>query len=275
MSESTPEGRIRALIVDDEAHARRTLRGVLEADPDIEIVGECWGADTPAGILATDPDLVLLDIEMPRMNGFDVLAALPPDRVPLVVFVTAYDEHAARAFEVRAIDYVLKPFTDARLAEAVTRAKRALRTDDLERFRTEIRRLLKARNTGLGGSEPRAAPSGPGERGEERLVFQDGSRTYLLDRHRIDWIEAVGSYVRVHAGDVSRLVRGTLGALEEELRDAGFFRIHRSALVNLGKVSELRHHSHGDYLVVLDDGTRLKLSRTRREEFEERTGLSL
>lgn len=271
MSESIADGGIRTLIVDDEAHARRTLRGVLEADLEFEIVGECWGADTPERILATDPDLVLLDIEMPRMDGFDVLASLPPDRVPLVVFVTAYDEHAARAFEVRAIDYVLKPFTDGRLTEALRRAKRALRTDELERFRTQIQGLLRARDAGSGSRGTSDQDAGV----EGRLVFQDGSRTYLLDRDRIDWIEAVGSYVRIHAGEVSRLVRGSLRELEDTLRDHGFFRIHRSAIVNLARVSQLRHHSHGDYLVELDDGTRLKLSRTRREAFETRTGLKL
>lgn len=271
MSESLAEGGIRTLIVDDEAHARRTLRGVLEADPEIEIVGECWGADTPGEILTTAPDLVLLDIQMPRMDGFEVLASLPSDRVPLVVFVTAYDQHAARAFEVRALDYVLKPFTDARLTEALSRAKRALRTDELERFRTQIQGLLRAREAspGLrGASDPDGVVEG-------RLVFQDGSRTYLLERDRIDWIEAVGSYVRIHAGEVSRLVRASLRELEETLQDHGFFRIHRSAIVNLARVSQLRHHSHGDYLVELDDGTRLNLSRTRRADFEERTGLTL
>jgi len=263
---------IRTLIVDDERQARRILRGLLEADPDIEVVGEAWGADTPGVILETAPDLVLLDVHMPRLDGFDVLAALPPDRVPLVVFVTAYDEHAVRAFEVRAIDYVLKPFTDARLAEALTRAKQALRADDLVRFRAEVQRLLRARAGDEGGANERRPGAGDDD---DRLVFQDGSRTYFLDRDEVDWIEAVGSYVRVHAGDVSRLVRGTLAALEDELGEAGFFRIHRSALVNLRKVSELRHHSHGDYLVVLVDGTRLKLSRTRRAAFEASAGLTL
>lgn len=297
MTETTRRARV--LIVDDERESRRTLRRLLASDESLEVVGETWGSRTPASIAETRPDIVFLDIEMPRMNGFDVLEEIEPDRMPVIVFVTAYDAHAVRAFDVRAIDYVLKPFTDRRLAESVRRAKASLDARELDAFRHQIRGLLAGRGRPADGSEDTAAgPAGgtdgtrsgdafPARAGDadaaggetealsDRLVLQDGGHTVLLRRTEIDWIEAVGSYVRVHAGERAHLVRDTLTALETTLEPEGFFRIHRSSLVNVNKVRELKHASHGDYLVILEDGTRLKLSRTRREALERKLGLGL
>ena len=283
---------IRTLIVDDEAPARATLRRLLADDPEIEVVGETWGGEAPETIRATSPDLVLLDVQMPGLDGFEVLESLPADAIPFTVFVTAYSEYAVNAFDVRAIDYVLKPFKDERLRAALERAKRAIESGDATGQRRQISKLVRQRplepdageaaeiggdaESGSGGdvgSGPDGEATGMDAPPDGRLVLRDGSRLHFIDPDDIDWIEAVGSYVRIHAKDRSPLIRATLTSLDERLRDHGFFRVHRSAVVNLDRVSEARHESHGDYLLLLHDGTRLRLSRTRREAFEEAVGL--
>lgn len=265
---------IRALIVDDEAPARATLRRLLADDPEIEVVGESWGGEAPEMIRDTAPDLVLLDVQMPGLDGFEVLESLPPDAIPFTVFVTAYSEYAVHAFDVRAIDYVLKPFKDERLLEALERAKAAIRAGHAGTQRDQISAILRQQ---VGAPDEADAVDVDDAEGadpaDDRLALRDGSRMHFIERDDIDWIEAVGSYVRIHAGDRSPLIRTTLTGLEERLRDHGFFRIHRSAVVNLDRVAEARHESHGDYVLILDDGTRLRLSRTRREAFDEAVGL--
>lgn len=253
----------RVLVAEDEEPARDTLRALVEADPDLRWVGETWGERTTEEIRRLRPHLVLLDIQMPGMDGFQVLESLEPDERPAVIFVTAYDEYAVDAFEVRALDYVLKPFTDARFREAVERAKERLAT--------------------AGHPGPPAPPAGLGRRPDspapelaavdailrDRLVIREGSRSLVLPREDVLWIEASGQYVVAHMREGDHyLVRIALGTLEEQLRPWGFFRVHRSGLVNLDGVREVRPLSHGDGLVVLSDGTEVKLSRSRREEFE-------
>lgn len=264
---------IRTLIVDDEAPARATLRRLLANDSEVEIVGETWGGEAPEVIRETNPDLVLLDVQMPGLDGFEVLEALPPDAIPFTVFVTAYSEYAVNAFDVRAIDYVLKPFKDERLREALVRAKATIRAGHAGMQRDQISAFLRQKVASPDDDDPVEVDDDGGDATDDRLALRDGSRMHLLDHDDIDWIEAVGSYVRIHAGDRSPLIRATLTSLEERLADRGFFRIHRSAVVNLARVSEARHESHGDYVLILDDGTRLRLSRTRREAFEEAVGL--
>jgi len=246
---------IRTLVVDDEPMARRTLRHLLEPDPEIELVGEAAGSAAPGLILDTRPDLLFLDVQMPGMNGFEVLEAVAERHIPLVVFVTAYDEYAVRAFELRAVDYLLKPFTDARFGEALLRAKQTIRSAETGRVVRRIREVVAGHRA--------------------RLALKSEGRTTLLDVGAIDWIEAVGSSVRIHAGPSSSMLRTTLAELEASLDPARFFRIHRSAIVNLDRVKHFEHWSHGDYLVVLANGTELRLSRSRKPALEELLGSTL
>lgn len=265
---------IRTLIVDDEAPARATLRRLLTDDPEIEVVGESWGGEAPRKIRDAAPDLVLLDVQMPGLDGFEVLESLRPDAIPFTIFVTAYSEYAVNAFDVRAIDYVLKPFKDERLLEALERAKAMIRSGEAGLQRDQISAFLRQE---VAPPDDAGAVDVADEEGadtaDDRLALRDGSRMHFIERDDIDWIEAVGSYVRIHAGDRSPLIRATLTGLEERLRDHGFFRIHRSSVVNLDRVTEARHESHGDYVLILDNGTRLRLSRTRREAFDQAVGL--
>ncbi len=254
MLKPEPAG-IRTLVVDDEPVARRTLRHLLEPDPEIELVGEAAGSAAPGLILETRPDLLFLDVQMPGMNGFEVLEAVAERHIPLVVFVTAYDEYAVRAFELRAVDYLLKPFTDARFGEALARAKQTIRAAETGRVVRRIREVVAGHRA--------------------RLALKTEGRTTLLDVGAIDWIEAVGSSVRIHARPSSSMLRTTLAELEASLDPARFFRIHRSAIVNLDRVKHFEHWSHGDYLVVLANGTELRLSRSRKPALEEVLGSAL
>ncbi|MGD8276671.1 MAG: LytTR family transcriptional regulator DNA-binding domain-containing protein [Gemmatimonadota bacterium] len=270
MTDANRVGRCRALIVDDEPHARAVIRGLLELDDEIEVVGECFGERTPAQIRELVPDLVFLDVQMPRMDGIEVLSQLDPDALPLVIFTTAYDEFALQAFEHAAVDYLLKPFSDRRFFQAVARAKGMLRARDLE---TAQRRLLALLADRLNRDESEAPVPGPAlarTPTDERVMLRDGGRILLFDAADVVWIEARGAYVHVHTTGGRFLVRESIGELEARLDSRSFFRIHRSAIVNMRRVLELRPLSHGDCAVVLRGGTELKLSRLRREEFEMR-----
>jgi two-component system LytT family response regulator len=245
---------IRTLIVDDEPLARRSLQLLLAGDPAIEVVGECKNGREAVARLSDDAlDLVLLDVQMPGIDGFEVLARLPPARLPAVVFVTAHDRHALRAFEVAAVDYLLKPFDNARFARALARAKDAIR---LGHARQLTQRLL----TTLGGMVGRPPP----DAGPDRLVVRDGSRVIVVPASDIDWIEAEDYYAGVHVGARVHLVREPLRDLEQRLQPRQFVRVHRSALVNVARIRELRPLPRGESEVVLRDGTRLRLSRGRR-----------
>jgi two-component system, LytTR family, response regulator len=271
---ATEQSGIRTAIIEDEALARRTVRRLLEQDPEIELVGEAAGPAAPALILDTRPDLVFLDVQMPGMSGLDVLAEVQDRHVPLVVFVTAHDEYAVQAFELRALDYLLKPFTDDRFREALGRAKALIRQQETLRIVGRMRGLVAGRHPSVTGVDaPEPVPAAGGYR--SRLGVKVNGRTTLLDVADVDWIEAVGACVRVYAGRTRAMVRTTLAELEESLDPRRFFRIHRSALVNLERIRHLEHWSHGDYLVVLADGTELRLSRSRRRALEEVLGTAL
>ena len=255
---------IRALIAEDEEPARRTLRTLLEADPDIDVVGEVWGAAALEAVRDARPDLLLLDVRMPGMDGFELLSALAPDELPFVVFVTAYDQYAVDAFEVRAIDYLLKPFTDERLRDALARAKERVRLGE---------RGGAAAALGRSGARVRsesAAHVTLSEPDADRLVLREGSRFLAIPHDEISWIEASGLYVQIHTPDRTHLVRASMKDLARQLGSAGFHRVHRSAIVSLAAVREVRPLSHGDCLVLLADGTKVKLSRSRRDAFEAR-----
>lgn len=259
---------MRALVVDDEPMARRTMRRLLASTEGIECVGETWGPEAVAAIRECTPDVVFLDVRMPGLDGFELLERIPDEHLPLVVFVTAFDEYAVRAFEVRALDYLVKPFGDERFREVVARLRERMSRDrsaDLRR-----RMVRRAAEAAASAEAVERAEHDPGDRPLRtgRLVIRGTGGAVVVRHGEIDWLEAVGSYVRVHAGDLARLIRTSLTELERELDGRTFCRIHRSSIVNLDRVREVEPLGHGDALVRLDDGTELRVSRSRRAAFE-------
>ncbi|HEY7898530.1 MAG TPA: response regulator [Gemmatimonadaceae bacterium] len=240
---------LRILIVDDEPLARRHLRAILDADADVEVIGEAAnGREAVQMIAKLAPDLVLLDVQMPEVDGFSVVAQIDPDRMPMFVFVTAYDSYALKAFDVHAIDYVLKPVARDRLLQSVTRAKTRIAspngTSDMAEFRQFVEEMKVSR-------------------GLDRLAIRVDGKHLLLPTESIDWIEAVDDYVRIHTGKTSHLVRGTLASFQSRL-PALFMRIHRSAIVNTSRIKEVFPNAQGDYRITLLDGTRLPSGRSYR-----------
>lgn len=248
--------KIRTLVVDDEPPARRRLLELLEKEPDIEVRGTFGdGSEASAAIAREKPDLLFLDVQMPGLDGFDLLDRVDPDRRPITIFVTAYDAYALKAFEVRALDYLLKPFSDERFEAALARAR--------ERIRSREREALGERVLALARS--------PAARSYvSRLVVRNRGQVLFLDVSDVEWIEAAGVYATIHEGGREHLVRESLAALEARLDPAKFARIHRSAIVALDRVSELRFDDRGGCRVKLRDGTLLPLSRRQREALEER-----
>ena len=243
---------IRVLIIDDEPLARKRIRTLLRDEKDVEIVGECAdGKQAVAAIRKLDPDLVFLDVQMPEKDGFDVLEGVPRGRLPLVIFVTAYDEHALRAFEVHALDYLLKPFDRERFVKALARARSALRA---HRTRDIGERMLAL----LG---ERAAPAGR----VDRLVVKSGGRVSFLRIDEIDWIDASGNYVGLHVAKETHLLRETMSDIEKKLDPSRFLRIHRCTIVNIDRIQSIERWFHGERAVLLRDGTRLTLSRGYRD----------
>lgn len=229
--------KFRTLIVDDEPAAREGTRALLDQDPEIEVIGECDnGADAATAIVEQTPDLVLLDIAMPERDGFQCLELLDPAARPEVIFVTAFDEYAVKAFDIAAADYVLKPFSDARLAEAVARAKQRVRSNRMQR------RTLA------------------------RLVVRTGRVTHVIDVADIDWIEGADYYARVHRGNTTHLIRQPLNRLAEQLDPAVFVRVHRSVIVNGRRVKQVQWQI--EPAIVLDSGTRVPFSRRYRAQLE-------
>ena len=249
---------IRTLVVDDEPLAREGTRMLLEGDPEIEVVGEAGsGREALAQIVALRPDLVFLDVQMPEMDGFAVLSALAPGPLPAVIFVTAYEGHALRAFEVHALDYLLKPFDDDRFADALGRAKAQLRLRALGQ-QPQLQAMLAALGQeGEAGEAVRVPAS--------RLAIKDGSRVVFLRTDEIDWIEAADYYVQIHAGGKSYLHRETMMSLERRLDGEQFVRIHRSAIVNRRRIRELSS-SRREAIVVLEGGATLKVARSQRDK---------
>lgn len=247
---------IRVVVVDDEPLARETLSLGLAGDPEIALVGSCAGAAAAEVIRRERPDILFLDVEMPEVNGFDLVAEVGPGAVPVVVFVTAYDRYALRAFEVHALDYLLKPFDDRRFRETLRRAKEHLRSREARSLEERLLGLLEEREAARSFVRRFAV------RGRDRSIFVPVSS--------VDWIEAADDYVELHAGGETHLVRARIADLEKRLDPGEFVRIHRSTIVHLDRVRELHPLFRGDSTVVLVDGTRLRLSRSRRAEFERR-----
>ena len=254
--------RIRTLIVDDESLAREKVRNFLLRDPQFEVVGECSnGPEAIAAIQESLPDLLLLDIQMPQMDGFSVLEAISSNRLPHVIFVTAYDQYALRAFEFHALDYLLKPFDWDRFEQTLQRAKDQLFKERSSQFNRGIQALLDQLK-----EQPRYL---------DRLVIKSSGRVFLLKTDEIDWIEAEGNYIRLHVSKESHLLRETISTLESQLDPKVFLRIHRSTIVNLNRIKELQSWFHGEFHVILKDGTQLLLSRTYREKLEKVLGRTL
>lgn len=261
-------GKIKTLIVDDEPLARRNLRVLLERDPQIEILDECRnGREAVKAINTLSPDLIFLDIQMPEMDGFDVLARVGPEHIQAIIFVTAFDQYALKAFDVHALDYLLKPFDDERFTRALERAKAQIAAREINQLSERLLALLEERETERKGAKPE-------ERYLARLMIKASSRMMLLKVDEIDFIEADGNYAKLHAGRKTHLLREKMNDLEGRLDPAKFVRIHRSIIVNLERIKEMHPHFNGDYVVVLDDGRQLRLSRTRREQLEARLRIS-
>jgi two-component system LytT family response regulator len=245
---------IRALIVDDEPLARDCIRLALAELPDIELAGECKDGEIAVRqIRRLAPDLVFLDVQMPGMNGFDVIQAVGSETMPPVIFVTAFDQHAIRAFDVHALDYLLKPFDDERLHEAVRHARSRIEDERIGSLAERLTALLESRDTN--------------EKKElRRLAVRERERIRYVDIADVDYLTAEGNYVRLHIGQATHLVRLTLSAMERDLDAARFQRIHRSTIVNLDRVAELQPWGGGDYVAILKDKQKLRVSRTYRDE---------
>jgi two-component system LytT family response regulator len=270
MDKPTP---IRAVIVDDEPLAREGIRMLLAADPEISIAGESGsGHDAVELLRLLRPDLVFLDIQMPELNGFEVMAKLGIEPMPAVIFVTAFDRYALRAFEVHALDYLLKPFDDERFFEALRRAKSHLRLARVSDLSQRLMSLLATYGDGGPSAEatprPKAAPSARDEGYLSRIAIKDVGRVVFLSVDEIDWIEAADYYVQIHAGAKSYLHRESMNSLEGRLDPARFVRIHRSAIVNRDRVRELRNQGRRELIVVLSGGAELKVARSHREKLQ-------
>jgi len=272
---------MRVLVVDDEVLARQRVRRLLQSEADVQIVGEAEsGRDAVKMIRELQPDLVCLDVQMPGLDGFGVLRELEGEPSPMVLFITAYDEHAQRAFDVHAVDYVLKPLDEDRFKAAFERARKqrahAVAAKRLGELLDTVRRLtdgtasldLRADGNGFGTAPPTANTSHA-----SRILVKEDGRMFFVKTTEIDWIEADRNYVRLHVGTTAHTIRERISHLEETLDPRLFARIHRSTIVNLNRVREMQQWFSGDYVVILEDGTKLRLSRHYRDRVEKQVGV--
>ncbi len=242
---------IRTLIADDEPLSRKKIRAFLKGDPEILVIGECGnGAQTVSAVRRATPDLLFLDVQMPGFDGFAVLEELQGDRLPAVIFTTAYDQYAVKAFDVHALDYLLKPFSRERFLRSLERAKMQIHASSGD-LTSQIRGLLQELR--------------PQSRHLERVMVKTAGSVLFLKAEEIDWISAEENYARLHCGRTSYLLREKISNLEAQLDPRHFRRIHRSTIVNFDRIQKLHPISHGDYQVILQDGTELVLSRGYRE----------
>jgi two-component system, LytTR family, response regulator len=263
----TGQKQLRVLVADDEPLARERLIDLLEKEESVELIGIASNGDEAIrNILGSSPDLVFLDIQMPGANGIEVIRRIGAEAMPATVFVTAFDQFALQAFELAAVDYLVKPFDDERFAQALTRARRRI---ELEEAGEINRRLLEAVRT-IGTQEGEVQPK---PEYLERFSVELRGRVRVVPVADVDYITASGPYAELHAGDQTYLIRERMQTLEERLDPAVFFRIHRSAIVRVARVEELLRKPGGDYGVRLAGGTELSLSRARRAELEQRLGI--
>jgi two-component system LytT family response regulator len=257
--ESTP---IRALIIDDEPLGREIIRDLLEGDQEVEILGECAsGLEALRMIEALSPDLIFLDVQMPEIDGFAVLERLRPGRMPGVIFITAYDQYAVRAFDKNAVDYLLKPFDQERFDRALGRAKSQLWQQKAGTLNLQIKNLLEEVKSQSGYLE--------------RLLVKMGGRVIFVKTEEIDWIAAEGNYSRLHTKSEQYLVREVIGTLETQLDPKKFLRIHRSTIVQIDRIRELHPYFQGEHYLILRDGTQLTLSRSYQKRLQELFGRPL
>ncbi len=268
------------MIVDDEALARQRVRRLLLAESDVEIVGEAEsGREAVQMIRELQPDLVCLDVQMPELDGFEVLRELAGEVSPMVLFITAYDEHAQRAFDVHAVDYVLKPLDEERFKAAFDRARKqkahAVAAERLGELLETVRRLASGSAAPEPRSETNGAASAGGTNGSyaSRILVKHDGRMFFVKTTEIDWVEADRNYVRLHVGKTAHTIRERISHLEETLDPRLFARIHRSTIVNLNRVREMQQWFSGDYVVILEDGTKLRLSRHYRDRVEKQVGV--
>jgi two-component system LytT family response regulator len=246
---------ISTLIVDDERLARSRIRRLLCLDPDLDVVGECGNGEEAIEVLKQHkPRLLFLDVQMPGMTGFELLQQLPPEHMPVTIFVTAYDEYALRAFEAHAFDYLLKPFDRKRFHDVVKRAKSQITLMRHGDVNSRLVRLLEGIEKGRVDSN--------------RIAIRTGGHLILVKTPAIDWVEAADNYVCLHCGPETHIVRETMNAFEKRLDSSRFLRIHRSTIVNLDRIREMRPWFRGDYQVVLQDGTQLTLSRSYKDRLK-------
>ncbi len=259
------ERKLSVVIVDDEELARRRIAQLLEQERDMEIVAECRdGHEAIAALESHRPDLVFLDVQMPGLDGFGVLERLKTDSPPMTVFVTAYDQHAIRAFDVNAVDYLLKPFDESRFRQTLDRVREHLQQSRNVLADPRLLSLLEfavEREQGAGAARPQYV---------DRLMIKTGTKTVVVRASDIDRIEAEGNYVRLHVDTKTYLLRETMARLEKSLNPTQFVRVHRSSIVNLERVREVEPYFGHDFIVRLANGARVKMSRWYREEFERR-----
>lgn len=265
----SPGKPIRALIVDDEPQARRAIRILLSEDPEIEVVAEAANVEEAVrAIEAREPDLLYLDVQMPGADGFAALDRIDADRMPWVIFVTAHEEHALRAFDSDAVDYLLKPYTDRRFETALERAKRQIRLERAERVKRSIEDLVRDPDAPGPAPSGRATDEGSWAR---RFVIKETGRIFFVDVDRVRWISAEGHYVRLHTEDgESHLLRSGITEMEKRLDPERFVRIHRSTIVRLDAVEEFALWEKGRYVAILEDGERLRISRSGYERLQSR-----
>ncbi len=248
--------RIRTLIVDDEQLARERLLSLLEGDPDIEIIGECSsGKEAIAAIKTESPDLVFLDVQMPEGDGFEVLESIDFHSMPIVVFVTAYDRYAIQAFDVHALDYLLKPFDQSRFERALIRAK----SEVVLRNNTNVNQKLLSMLEHIESHKKNL----------DRILVKSAGKVFFLKFDEIDWVESAGNYVKLHVGVESHLLRETMSEMERKLGNDKFVRIHRTVIVNLDRIKELQPWFNGEYIVILNNGTKLTASRGYKKKLSE------
>lgn len=253
------EAIVRTVIADDERLARQKMLILLDSEPQVKVVAECQdGRQTVSAIRECRPDMLLLDIQMPDLDGFQVLGEIPPEDMPVVIFTSAYDQYAIRAFEANALDYLLKPFDQERLHHAVERARSELgKSRDREITRRILTLLSQVRSASLPAPEP-----------DRRLAIRANGRVVFLDLNSIDWVEAAANYVRLNVGKESYLFRETISRISERLDANHFVRIHRSTIVNVSKIKELIPVNSGEYVVVLKSGRELSCSRGYRSALQ-------
>jgi two-component system LytT family response regulator len=259
---------IKVIVADDEVVARRRVTRLLRQDPDISVVAECAGGrEAVDRIRDADPDLVFLDVQMPDLTGIEVVETIGPDRMPPVVFVTAFDRHAIKAFELNALDYILKPYDSERFEQALTRARRRMQQVDATSRASELKGLIDA----LVLERTRAGEADvPAQQSLDRLAVRVDGAIRIVRVDDVDWFETVGNYVRLHAGKADHMLRSTSIELERSLDPRRFARIHRRYIVNLDRVAEVQPWFAGDAVIILTNGAKLRLSRTYREAFHAR-----